>query len=323
MKKNTFKWGAKDTYWLVDTDANMMLYGGDDLNFAYSEYVRRDAIGRNAEAYYAWRDHRFIDGIKSCWHKVYRKGIKRLLFGDYYYQGQRYPAPLGHSVGMSRDHVLSTIYAYSYAGEDVQEFIKHLRWRISDFANFTIHSWLYIKLLQGKWWAKAYYPITYIDLKLWRWWNKTIYKLTGMGELGQEQHPDEFKPILIFPRAKVLDGISSILFPNYTLRHRALQWHLLPDSKWLRKLKSLVHPMVPKYNYALKLLLGHPDGVTQAEIDAYQPMTGDRWSDVLNPWLNYGRDIHIIKGDELLAYNLLDKDYLQALYDEHANKGCK
>ena len=319
LRRSKFNWDSKESYWIVDGDNYMLLYGGDDPTFAYSEFVRRDAIGRNYDGYVAWKDSRFIEGIKRCWKKVERKGIKRLLFGDYYYEGQRYPDPAGHNVGMSRDHVLNTVYAYAEAGEDVSEFASHIRWNISKFANLTIASWLYLKLISGRSIGKLYYPVTALELLLYKAWNKLIYATTGIGSLGYEEHQDTFRSIT-GNRPKVIDFITSLVFPNYSLRHKALQLNILPESKWKRLIKKLSWDLIPKYNYAIKILMDHPDGVTEDEISNYKPMTGDRWSDILNKWMNYGRDIKIIEDRNLLIFNALDRDYLISIYENKINK---
>ena len=44
-------------------------------------------------------------------------------------------------------------------------------------------------------------------------------------------------------------------------------------------------------------------------------MIGDRWSDILNPWINYGRNIHPLDVG-WLGENELDKDLLIAKWKE-------
>lgn len=292
--ENKFNFEPTNSYWYADA-YDMVMYSH---LFYDHDYVKRDSIGRTYEAFVAYGDRRFLNAIKSCW----RGG-----------EGVRHPS--GHPVGMSRDHVMNTVYALVEAGEDFSDFVGSLKWKISDFASFTISMWLYLHLLQGKKWAKIYYPLMYLEMSFWKKWNKVLYKLTGVGALGWEEDPHKFEPILKdWPR--VLVFLSDILFPNYTLRHRAIQWSLLPKSKWVNRLQRLSWDFVPKYNYVLKILLSHPDRVTRDQVRSYVSMSGDRWSDVLNPWINYGRHIYVLPKHKV-GENQLDKDYLIKIYERH------
>ena len=137
-------WEVIGTHYFVDQENKMML----NKNFSYDkegDEGRGDAIGRTFKAYFCYGDPRFLEGIEDCWVKVNRKyWFARLLFGKWYWQGYRYPTH-DQPVGLSRDHLLNTILAFIYAGYSetfVKEFVKHLRWRISKDARFTIDLWL-------------------------------------------------------------------------------------------------------------------------------------------------------------------------------------
>ncbi len=302
-----FNFGSKTSWWIAEQ--NMVIFNGNVMH--QSDNGKRDAIGRTWDAYYAYRDKRFLDGIMSCW-----------MFDGNYWRGRRFPLGYQNEVPMSRDHVYNTIYALhlgvqlGHVTEEFYEhFISHQPRVISSFAKQTLTMWLYIQLLNKKKIGWLFYPIEYASLKVYKQWNKLIYKLTGVGKLGGEIHQDNFKPILEFPRAKVLDWVTGLLYPNYALMSVGHRIQLLDNKKWLDKIKKAAWPLIPTYNYVGILLFNHPDGVTQEEVRDYKPMIGDRWSDILNPWINYGRNIHKLD-KKWLGENELDKDLLIKLNDE-------
>lgn len=309
---NKFNFESKKAWWIVEQGINIVIYNGNVMH--QCDNGKRDSLGRTFDAFIAYNDKRFLDGILSCW-----------KFDGEYWRGKRYPVDYPTEVPMSRDHVYNTIFALKKGielgmvdKEYYEHFINHQPTKLSDFAKQTLSMKMWLKLLQGKKIGKLYYPITYFILKAYKIWNKFIYKVTGTGELGWEQHQNEFVPILIFPRASVLDKITGLLFPNYALISIGHQIEILDSEKWKNRIKKEAWDLIPKYNYYGKLLFDHPDGVTKEEIDNYKPMIGDRWSDVLNPWINYGRNIH--KLDETwLGENELDKDLLISKWEEKTN----
>ena len=307
MKKFNFE--SKTAWWIVEPGINIVIYNGNVMH--QCDNGKRDSLGRTLDAFIAYRDRRFLEGILSCW-----------KLEDGWWRGKRYPVDYPTEVPMSRDHVYNTIFALKRAVDwemvprrHYEHFISHQPVKLSDFAKQSISMRLWLKLLQGKPIGKLYYPLTLLTLKAYKVWNKFIYKITGTGEIGWEQHQDEFKPILIFPRATILDKITGWLFPNYALMSIGNQIEILDNNYWKTKIKKEAWDLIPKYNYVGKLLFDHPEGVTKEEVEAYKPMIGDRWSDILNPWINYGRNIYPLE-KEWLGENELDRDLLITLWEE-------
>lgn len=299
-------WNANDTYWYV-SDKNMMLNHSDCDGGVY------DSIERTYMAYYAYGDERFINGIKSCWTKVYRTNwLSKLIFGDYYYQGERYPG--GENTDMSRDHTIYGFCAMKMSGmsnEDIYEIASHLRFRIGIKLGkiMTPDLWLWLRLISGKKIGYLYYPIIFTFMFFSSIGNWIIDKLTG---LGVEQSQDEFKIITNNDRPKILKKLTDMYFPNYAVKLVATQLSILPNNWFNKKIKKQVLKMV-KNNYALRLLLDDENIPTKEEINNYKPMSGDRWADFLNPWMT-NSNLYILD-EELLRANTLDKDYLLKIYE--------
>lgn len=241
-------WNANDTYWYV-SDKNMMLNHSDCDGGIY------DSIERTWTAYYTYGDERFVEAIKSCWTKVYRTNwLSKLIFGKYYYQGERYPELT--NTDMSRDH---TIYGFCamkmsrMSNDDLYEIIKHLRFKIGNKPGkrMTPDLWLWLRLISGRKIGYLYYPLELIFMYFSSIGNKIIDNLTG---LGVEQTQDEFKTITNANRPKILEKLTNLYFPNYAVKLVATQLSIIPDNWFSKKIKKYTLKMVKK-NYVLQLLL--------------------------------------------------------------------
>jgi len=309
-----FNWEATETQWFVDQEYKMML-GQNPGWKPNGENGKGDAIGRNFIAYYCYGDERFLEGIESCWEKVERKGIKRLLFGKYYYQGYRYPHRFPDEIGLSRDHTLYTVLAYKYAGysdEFIKEFVTHLRFRISKFARFTPELWCWMRAICGsKFYTWLYLAVSLPVTKVSRWWNDIIYKLVPFEE---ESHQEDFVKINNNMKPDIIKRWARRLYPIYALHQHAWQLYLLPDSKRKRKIQTEALRICPKHNYVIQMLLGFKDIVNHDDVFEYKSMEGGRWTGILNPWIN-DRDTQIITNPERLTANVQDEDYVQKLYN--------
>lgn len=294
-----------ETWWWV-SDKNMM------LNHTDVDGGKYDSIERTWMSYYAYGDERFIEGIKSCWTKIYRTNwLSKLLFGDYYYQGERYPGLT--NTNMSRDHLIYTVSVLKLSGmsdSDLYEFVSHIRFRIGNTIGMlmTPDLWLWLRLITGKRIGLLYYPYEIIDMFINSLWNKLLINITG---LGVEQTQDEFKMISNSDRPKILKFLTGLFFPNFAVKLMATQLSFLPNNWCCRQLKKLTLKMVQK-NYVLQLLLDGPD-ISEEDINYYKPSNGDRWADILNPWM-HNHNLSILD-DKWLTFNVLDKDYLLKIYE--------
>lgn len=307
-----FDWESQDSQWFVDQVHKMMLEQNPDWNPTGTN-GEGDAIGRSFIAFFTYGDPRFLDGIEACWEKVERRGIKRLLFGKYYYQGYRYPTH-DFETGLSRDHLAYTVLAFKYAGysdEFMKDFVRHLRWKISDFQKFTPSLWLWVRAAANiKPYTTLFLLQAWLISKLNAWWNKSLYKFTGFGE---ESHQDDFIKVLNDFKPSRVQKMTKLFYPIYALHFGAWKLKVLPESKLKKKVQKAMLPMCPKHNYVIKILLGYKDLVTQEEVDGYKSMTGGRWTGILNTWLN-DRGLEINKNKDRLKCNVQDVDYLKKLY---------
>ena len=108
--------------------------------------------------------------------------------------------------------------------------------------------------------------------------------------------------------------LASMLYPIYALRNLAWQIYLLPDSRQKKTLQKICLSISPRHNYVIKMLLGDKESFTKDNVWNYKAMTGDRWSGILNPWIN-NRDMDIITDEKLIEFNNIEVDYVRKLYN--------
>ena len=312
-----FNWNSKDTYYFVDQENSMMLVQNASWN-PNGDNGKGDAIGRSFLASFIYGETGFLNGILDCWVKVERNGwLQRFLFGKYYYQGYRYPTYANGSeeqpVGLSRDHLTYTLLALKYHGysdEFLKDFVRHLRFRISDKFLMTINLWLWTRAMAGiKPYKALYYPIEWLVLAITSMWNKALYKFSGFGE---ESRQEDFIMIPNSMKPKSIKRLASLFYPIYALHINSWQIRVMPDSKWKKRLQKISLSICPKYNYVIQFLLESDKRPSQEDIDSYRPMKGNRWTGILNTWLN-DRDMTIINNPKMLEYNVMDVDYLHKL----------
>jgi hypothetical protein len=310
-----FSWEATETWNFVDQENKMMLVQNPSWD-PNGDNGRGDSIGRSFNAYFIYGEPRFLEGIEACWERVERKGwLRKLLFGKYYYQGYRYPHRYSGEVGLSRDHTINTILAFKYAGysdEFLKDFVKHLRYKISDFASFTPEMWLWARAAAKiRPYTTLYLSISYIVTSLTAWRNKRLYKWSGFGEESHQDDfvrvPNDFKPIRVHKIAK-------LFYPIYALLIHAWQLKVLPNSKLKRAVQKQALKICPKHNYVIQMLLDSPKKPLEENVMGYKPMKGGRWSGILNTWIN-DRDISVIEKPKLTEYNSLDVDLVRKLYN--------
>lgn len=306
-------WEATDTYYFVDQEHNMMLIQNPGWA-PDGDKGKGDSIGRTFISYFNYGDERFLEGIESCWVKKERNWFWKLLGKKYYYQGYRYPTH--YDKDLSRDHLLYSILAFKYSGyysdNKLKEFVKHLRFKISERFTFTINLWFWVRAVYGsKFYEWLFYAIDIPFFKAIRLWNKIIYKIASFEE---EDSQDNWIKIQNELKPKIVIKLSNLLYPVYTLHQQAWRLYLLPDSKKKRKLQKICLDIAPKHNYVIKILLGDKESFTREDVWNYKSMTGSRWTGILNPWLN-NRDMNIITDEKLLEFNVQDVDYVRKLYN--------
>ncbi len=313
---NNFNFDAVGTCYFVDPEYHMMLQI-NQLWDSTGDLGKGDSIGRTFEAYYTYRDKRFVDAIKSCWVEIDLESEH-----GYYYQGYRFPSHDDKT--LSRDHYLNTILtliASNHTEGEVKEFVTHVNWKLSEKYNQTLDLWLWSRAVSGIWWAKILSPIVEISLmSINVLWQKFCYLIAPFSpELSQEEFCSTPKPV----KTKWQKIVGNALFPSYTMTQIAWKIHYSKNSISKTILKWLLLKIANKHNYVVKLLLDDSK-VTKEQVYSYKPMLGGRWDGILNPQIN-DRDLHIIDGarygnhEQLLSANVLDVDLVREIYKNKTN----
>ena len=302
MTQTTFRPEIKTTYTFIDE--HDMAMGQNHSWKPDGDNGEGDSIGRTLRAYIAWRYPEAIEAVKKCFR--YETDNK----GRLYIQGYRHPNRVGNKYNdMSRDHTTNMLVFMKLVDDPfLNELIDGLRWKISDRYKFTPDLWLWMKALKGSQWRRFLWyiiaiPVMFVSMK----WNKYVWKKGGFEpEVPQEEfeptRPEDLTENELKWRAKI--------YPYYALHLFGLQLYVMPDS-WIKRLAQKIGLNgTPRYNYVLKLLFG--GSVTEQEVLNYKPMKSGRWSGILNK-IN-DRDLRLLNDPEHLEANLLDVDYLKALF---------
>lgn len=323
---STFNWDAIETQYFVDQLNKMMLTQNPSWN-PDGENGAGDAIGRNKDSYFAYRDPRFVEGVKNCWVKKERKTwLGRKLFGEYYYKGHRYPTPEYLEKDMSRDHTTNTFVLMHLAGEKewAKELATHIKWvitkkhknssgKIVGRHSFIPAMWAWMKFtFAGKWWwAPVFYIFSFIEIILYNIINGFCYL---MGWFSRELLPEDYNSQTMTrqKQSKWRQFWSGLTYPIYALNLFAWQLFVMKDNFFKRVLQYMAYPLVPRYNYLLKLLF-NVGKVTKEQVLEYRMMKGGRWTTPLNE-IN-DRSVEFITDEKLREFNRLDEDLLIAMWN--------
>lgn len=320
-----FKWDATETQWFVDQENEMMIVQNSSWN-PNGTNGKGDSIGRTKDSWFAYGDDRFVQAVKKCWVKTERKSwLGRKLFGKYYYQGYRYPTPEFFEKDMSRDHTSNTFVLMKMAGET--EFLKEVagknRWVITKkhknsskkevgYHCYTPALWAFSKMIIGKWWwSPVFYLISFLELLLYWFQNGLVYL---MGWFSRELLPEDYNASTMSnqKQSKWRQFWSKLAYPIYALNLFAWQLHVLKDNPFKRLLQLMASPLIPRYNYQLKLAF-NVGKVTKEDVLNYKTMKGGRWTTPLNE-LN-DRSVRFLTDPKRIEYNRLDEDILRAWWN--------
>jgi len=313
-----FNWKSTGTHWFVDQVNKMML----SQNYSWNpdgENGKGDAIGRNKDSYFAYKDPRFVEGAKNCWVKI-DKGN-----GKYYWKGHRYPTPEYLEKDFSRDHTSNTFVLMAIAGEKewAKEVASHIRWVISKKHvtstgkkvwrhSFGPGLWGFVKSFAGKWWGPVmFYTSSFIEVILYNIINAFCYL---MGWFSRELHPEDYNKNTMSrqKQSKWRQFWASATYPVYAMQLFAWQLFVMKDNPMKRLLQHMMTLLIPRHNYMLKLTY-NVGKVTKEQVLNYKSMKGGRWTTPLNE-IN-DRDVHIITSQKWLEYNVLDKDLLISMWN--------
>ena len=278
---------------------------------------RGDSIGRNFYGYLTYKDNRFINGVNNCWEKV------ELDNGKYYYQGYRNPKHKRENINtLSRDHVLYTMLLYKeygYSDEQMKEFVTNLKWKISDFANFTIDLWLFGRALAGMKWAGVLYGIiSFFNSIFVLLANKTIYLIGGF---KNEVPQDEYVNLRSDEISKWQLTLRKFLYPMYSAVQGGFSLSYLKNNMFTKLLRWVKSGQVLNENFVAQMIYNCKRQPTKEQAFGYRYMKGGRWSTTLNTAND--RDIFILEdkypkeeSDILLKENVLDVDMVRKMYND-------
>ena len=261
---------------------------------------RGDDIGATLDAYIAYGDERFLDGITQCWKKV-----KDTYSPDgYHYQGYRYP---GYQVNdLSRDHTSYTLIALKLAGRNkgLKDLVTHLQWRISDKYSFTIDMWLWSRALIGSKLAEFFFYLITVPIMFFAMlWNVVLYRV---GKFGGEVPQSSFikRTPAEIPTRQL--KVRKLLYPAYALHNLSWQLYVLRDCWVKNMIKVMLRPMVGSENFVIQALLNME--VDELGAYLYKPMRGGRWTTRLDN--TNDRNLKVIEDPKLIEFNQLDRDYM-------------
>lgn len=315
----------KNSYWFR-TDENMFTsLGFDDPPTPF----KHDSCETTWQAYYTYNDKCFIEGLKNCIKKVYRKGWKAKLFGEYYYQLQRWPTEYEGMIGMSRDHLIfifAALYMDNTSSEELNEYVSHLRPVVSTTIgmHMTPELWLWLKLICGKKIGKIYYPWRLISSILNMAWTKFMYFLANWPKdelTWNEYYPRRDERLNKSSKDKIF---SELIEPVYSKNLTSTKVALLPDNWWTKAIKKIELKTTTKYNYILRMLNGDKS-VKKEDIEAYHSIMFYWFTDSFEPWRTkrwmeeiperWGYDLTNIQ-----HINQVDRDFALKIYDELITK---
>ena len=315
---STFNWEATESEYFVDQLNKMMLSHNYSWN-PNGENGKGDAIGRNKDAYFAYGDPRFIEGVKNCWVKIPKED------GHYYWKGHRYPTPEYLKKDFSRDHTSNTFVLMALAGEKewAKEVGSHIRWTITkkhvNSSGKTIGNhrfgpglWGFVKTFAGKWWGPLmFYTSSFIEVILYNIINAFCYL---MGWFSREQFPEDYNPQTMSrqKQSKWRQLWASLTYPVYAMNLFSWQLFVMKDNPMKRLLQHMMTFLIPRHNHMLKLTY-NVGKVTKEQVLNYKSMKGGRWTTPLNE-IN-DRDVHFVTDPKRLEFNVQDKDLLIAMWN--------
>lgn len=314
---------TQTTFWFVK---NQMMLTQNPHWKPDGENGAEDSIGRSKDAWFAYRDPQFIDGVKKCWKRIdCDPDNEDCSKQDHYYKGQRHPTQKWESKDFSRDHTTNTFVLMKLAGEEewAKEVASHINWVITEKHvnskgkmvgrhSFTPALWGWVKNIAGKWWGlPLFYSISFFELLLYWVQNGLIYLA---GNFSREYHQDDYdsKTMSNQKQSKWKQFWGKGAYPIYALNLFGWQLFVMNDNPIKRLLQFMAYPLIPRHNYLLKLLF-NVGKVSKLDVINYKPMERGRWTTPLNE-IN-DRGVFIINKEEWLEENTLDKDLLVSMWN--------
>ena len=281
---STYNPENRDTYWFLDL-FYMFLEGLDENSW-------KDCIGRNLDAFVAWKDLKLVLSAMKCFNF------------DTCEEFQRHPHKTTGE--LSRDHLSYALVLLFYSGHKwfAYEVIDKLKWQFNHKHSLR-GMYLWTKSFRSRWYTILFYAAKIPEMSFIRLLNWSVRKWAGV---KPERSCQEWDLDTTRNRTERQEKARKYVFPAYALHNFAWQLKVMPDTYAKKVLQWIARPLAGKHNYVIKHMLGHkftPDELKL--IREYQSMSGSRWTTTLDE-LN-SRHVEIMKPD-LIQENDLDRDYL-------------
>lgn len=263
-----------------------------------------DSILLTFEAWFAYRDEKFVSSILDCFNFTGKKVL-----------GFRHPSE-NKSDGMSnisRDHYIAallTLYLFQRDSETARQrdsdkykmllrmMVFYIRTALAPGHRITLDLHLWARsLISRKYWS--WYAIAIPFLFISMLWNKMLQFIGGFYEIENEQYRWS-EP------SRIQRFVRKIRFPSYAHYLASWQNHVMPDS-WMKSLLCLVLRIdTGRFNPVTRLLNGR-------SAISYIPMSAGR----LNTRTDHTNDrAHLCPLDHYEArYNAVDEDLAEKLIE--------
>ncbi|MHA2182038.1 MAG: hypothetical protein ACXAAH_11510 [Promethearchaeota archaeon] len=279
---STYNPNNKTTYWFLDM-WNMVLEGLDANSW-------KDSIGRNFDAFVAWKDIKLILAVLKCFDFPTCEEFQR--------------HPIKTTGELSRDHLSYALILLLYSGHKHHffEIADKLKWKFNH-KHSQRGMYLWVKSHYGRGWRTLFYAAKIPEISVIRLWNWSVRKWAGV---KPERSQDEWDLDITRNRTERQIIAGEKVFPAYALHNFAWQLKVMPDTPAKKVLQWITRPMAGRHNYVVRHLLGDKN-IDLNLVNSYRAMTASRWTTTMDE-LN---DRHLEERDPAtIVENNLDRDYM-------------
>ena len=248
----------------------------------------KDSIGRNFDAYVAWKDFKLVKAVKNCFDFPVCE------------QFQRHPKKTTGEV--SRDHLSYALILFLYIDKRdwFFEVADKLKWKFNHKHSLR-GMYLWYKSFYGSGWRFLFYSVKIPELLLMLLINNLVRK---WAKVQPERSQDEWNIEITKNRTERQKKAFYMCLPAYALYNFAWQLKVMPNTRAKKVLQKIALQIAGKHNYVIRHLLGDRN-IDLNLVLSYRSMKSSRWTTTTDELNN--RDLIETEPQEA---NDLDKDYL-------------